>query len=117
MIRRLAHRRGFVTRLEALTTLPTTVLTQPEIPDPLEELIRRHKVADLVGTYGDPSAGDPIQYDHLEIEDDDGVAAIEVFNRAILLFLSDSPELKKIHHVCCTIDDLGRARRSTSGSI
>jgi hypothetical protein len=39
------------------------------------------------------------------------VAEIEVFNRAILLFLSDSPELKKIHHVCCTIDDLGRGRR------
>lgn len=115
MIRRIAYRRGLVTRLEELSTLPTTVLTQPEIPNALEELIRRYKVGDLAGTYGDPSAGDPIQYDHLEIEDDDGVAAIEVFNRAIFLFLSDSPGLKKIHHVCCTIDDLGRARRPARG--
>lgn len=116
MIRRIAYRCGFVTRLEELTTLPTTVLKQQEIPDSLEGLIRRHKLGDLVGTYGDPSAGAPIQYDHLEIEYDDGVAEIEVFNRAIFLFLSDSPELKKIHHVCCTIDDLGRGRRPTSGS-
>ena len=45
-----------------------------------------HHVLDLGGTYGDPEAGDPIQYDELRIEHDEGDVEIVVHNRAILLF-------------------------------
>jgi len=31
-----------------------------------------HHLLDLAGTYGDPEAGDPIQYDELRIEHDQG---------------------------------------------
>ena len=52
---------------------------------------------DLGGTYGDPEAGDPIQYDGLRIEHDEGNVEIVVYNRAILLFVTDSEVVRRIH--------------------
>ena len=70
----------------------------------------RH-LLDRRGTYGDPSAGDPIQYDELRIERDQGAVEIVVYNRAILLFTTDSEAVKRIHQVCCRLDDLAGSRR------
>ena len=58
------------------------------------------------GTYGDPNAGDPVQYDELRIEHDRGEVEIVVYNRAILLFATDGEVLRRIHEVCCRLDDL-----------
>jgi len=56
-----------------------------DLPDDVLALLDQHHL-DLGGTYGDPSAGDPIQYDELVIEHDQGDVEIVVCNRAILLF-------------------------------
>jgi hypothetical protein len=56
--------------------------------------------------YGDPEAGDPIQYDELRIEHDHGDVEIVVYNRAILLFATDTETVRQIHQVCCRLDDL-----------
>src|SRR5438128_11349685 len=61
-------------------------------------------ILDLGGTYGRPEAGDPIQYDELRIEHDQGVVEIVVYNRAILLFTTDSERLRRIHQVCCRLE-------------
>jgi hypothetical protein len=45
-------------------------------------LLDRH-LLDLAGIYGDPNAGDPIQYDELRIEHDQGDVEIVVYNRAV----------------------------------
>ena len=42
-----------------------------------------HHLLDLAGIYGDPEAGDPIQYDQLRIEHDQGAVEIIVYNRAV----------------------------------
>src|SRR2546428_351301 len=55
---------------------------------------------DLGGTYGDPSAGDPIQYDELRIEHDQREVEIVVYDRAILLFTDDCEAVRRIHQVC-----------------
>ena len=39
-----------------------------------------HHHLDLGGTYRDPEAGDPIQYDELRIEHDQGAVEIVVYN-------------------------------------
>ncbi len=44
---------------------------------------RRKVVPSLAGTYGVPEAGDPIQYDELRIEHDEGDVEIGVYNRAV----------------------------------
>jgi len=48
-----------------------------------------HYLLDLAGTYGDPEAGDAIQYDELRIEHDQGEVELVVYNRAILPFTTD----------------------------
>ncbi len=68
-------------------------------------------VLDLGGTYGNPEAGDPIQYDELRIEHDQGEVEIVVYNRAILLFMTDTEAVKRIHQVCCRVDDIAGKRR------
>ena len=57
-------------------------------------------------------ARDPIQYDELRIEHDQGDVEIVVYNRAILLFRTDSEAVKRIHQVCCRLDDIARSRGS-----
>ena len=58
-----------------------------------------------------PEAGDPIQYDDLRIEHDQGVVEIVVYNRAILLFMTETEAVKRIHQVCCRLDDIAGSRR------
>ena len=48
---------------------------------------------------GDPEAGDPIQYDELRIEHDQGDVEIVVYNRAILLFTTYGEAVRRIHQV------------------
>ena len=72
---------------------------------------RLDRFLDLGGTYGDPEAGDPIQYDGLRIEHGQRDVEIVVYNRAILLFFSDSEAVRRIHHVCCRLDDIAGSRR------
>ena len=40
------------------------------------------------------------------IEHDEGDVEIVLYNRAILLFMSDSEALRPIHEVCCRLDDI-----------
>ena len=70
-----------------------------------------HHLLALGGTYGDPEAGDPIQYDGLRIEHDQGDVEIVVYDRAILLFMTDTEAVKRVHEVCCRLDDLAGSRR------
>ena len=51
----------------------------------------------------------PIQYDELRIEHDEGDVEIVVYDRAILLFTTDSETVRGIHQVCCRLEDLAPA--------
>jgi len=72
-----------------------------------------HHFLDLGGTYRDPEAGDPIQYDELRIEHDQGEGEIVVFDRAILLLRTDDEAVRRIHQVCCGLDDFATRHRRT----
>jgi len=63
------------------------------------------RLLDLGGTYGDPETGDPIQYDALRIEHDQGAVEIVVYKRAIPLFMSDQDAVRRIHQACCRIEE------------
>jgi len=49
---------------------------------------------------------EPSQYDELRIEHDQGAVEIVVHNRAILLFTTDDEAVRRLHQVCCRLDDL-----------
>ena len=54
-----------------------------------------------------------MQYDERRIEHEEGTVEIVVYNRAILLFTSDSEAVKRIHRVCGRLDDIAtRPRRA-----
>lgn len=86
------------------------IARRPTDPEDVPALLDAHLV-NLAGAYGDPAAGDPIQYDHLRVEHERGAVEITICNRAILLFTTDSDAVRRIHQVCCRLDDL-RAGRS-----
>ena len=55
---------------------------------------------------GSEIGDDPIQYDGLRIEHDQGHVEIVVYNRAILLFATDSEAVRRIHNVCSRFEDM-----------
>ncbi len=97
MVRRVAYRSGFVNRLDDVGSLPVWSIDGSHLPEDVLEFVE--PLLDLRGTYGDPDAGDPI-YDELRIEHDHGAVEIVVYNRAILLFRTDSEAVRRIHRVC-----------------
>ena len=104
-IERVSYRSGFVKRLREATHLPAITFEVADLPEDVVALVDVH-LLDLGGTYGVPDAGDPIQYDELHIEQAEGDVEIVVYNRAILLFASDSEAVRRIHQVCCRLDDI-----------
>src|SRR2546422_51459 len=103
-IERVSYRSGFVKRLRESRHLPAITFEAADLPEDVVALVDAHHL-DLGGTYGDPEAGDPIQYDALRIEHDQGVVEIVVYNRAIL-FRTDTEAVRRIHQVCCRLEDL-----------
>src|SRR6266404_4283863 len=101
-IERVSYRAGFVKRLRESRRLPATTFEPADLPDDVLALLDRH-LLDLAANYGDPEAGDPMQYDERRIERD---VEIVVYNRAILRFTTDSEAVRRIRHVCCRLADL-----------
>ena len=104
-IERVSYWSGFVKRVRESRHLPAITFGAYDLPEDVVALVDAH-LLDLGGTHGDPQAGDPIQYDELRIERDQGAVKIVVYNRAILLFTTDSEAVKRVHEVCCRLDDL-----------
>jgi hypothetical protein len=98
---RVSYRRGFVEHLGEAAHLPALTFEATDLPDDVLALLDGH-LLDLGGTYGDLNAGDSIQYDELRIEHDQGDVDIVVYNRAILLFFTDSDAVKRIHQAAAS---------------
>src|SRR5216684_1557016 len=66
-IERVSYRSEFVKRLRESRHLPAITFEAADLPEDVVALVDAH-LLDLGGIYGDPSAGNPIQYDALRIE-------------------------------------------------
>ena len=99
-IERVSYRSGFVKRLRESRHLPAITFEAADLPEDVLALLDQ-RLLDLGGTYGVPEAGDPIQYDELRIEHDQGDVEIVVYNQAIMLFVTDTKSVRRIHQVCC----------------
>jgi hypothetical protein len=56
-----------------------------DLPEDVVALLEDH-LLDLGGSYGDPQAGEPVHYDELRIEHNQGVVEIVVYKPRHLLF-------------------------------
>jgi len=106
---RIEYRQGMIETRKEAAALPPRVWSGTEIPEEVRTAIRAERLAELSGTYGDPQAGDPIQYDQLTLTFPRSAVKLELFNRAILLFLTDDERIQRIHHVLCKLDKAGAA--------
>jgi len=88
-IERVSYRSRFGKRLRESRRLPAITFEAADLPEDVVALVDAH-LLDFGGTYGDPNAGDPIQYDELRIEQDESEVEIVVCNRAIMPFVTDS---------------------------
>src|SRR6266404_2599718 len=99
-IGQVSYRSEFVKRRRESRHLPAITFEAADLPEDVVALVDAH-LLDLGGTYGVPEAGNPIQYDALRIEHDQGDVEIVVYSRAILLFRTESEAVRRFHLVCC----------------
>jgi hypothetical protein len=82
------------------------MLEGSEIPSEILEALEYEGILDLEGDYGDPKLGDPVEVDQLRIDRERGSLEIRVFNRGILLFLTDDERMRRLHRF------LGKLKRT-----
>ena len=108
MLERIEYSRGLLTKGKTPADLPVSVWTGEGIPERVLAAIRREGLMQLGGVYGEPSYGDPVQYDGLKLITNDGEAVeITVYNRAIALFISNNEELRRIHRALGILGEEG----------
>jgi len=74
------------------------------IPEDIIEAFKKDDYLTIKSRYGEPAWGTPIQYDHLTIEDDQGPHIIEIYNRAILLFIDNTEETRRAHRIIYAVE-------------
>jgi hypothetical protein len=84
--------------------LPARTWNGAEIPEDIRHAILDEVILDLGGVYGEPDAGDPIEYNHLKPVATDGAVEIEFFNRGITLFITGDEKFRRIHRFLCRLD-------------
>lgn len=104
----IEHCRGMLERGMKPDTLPVKIWRGAEIPGDVRGAINAEDLFNLGGVYGDKKAGDPMEYDNLNLVLTDDTVEITVFNRGMALFMSDDERVRRIHRVLCKLDGLGK---------
>ncbi len=105
-LEQIEYRRGMLERGMKSDTLPVKIWRGTEIPADVRAAVNTENLLNLGGVYGDRSAGDPVEYDHLKLVLEDSTVEITVFNRGITVFTSDDERIQRIHRVLCKLNAL-----------
>ncbi len=103
-IDKITYTYGFTEDIVEESGFDTIVLKGSAITHELVLVIHDNQVIGAAGVYGDPTVGDPLQVDRLFLEHGGGSTSIEVYNRAIMLFVTNEEFFLQVHRVCCAID-------------
>jgi hypothetical protein len=109
MIEQIEYRRGMLERGMKPDDLPVQIWRGAKIPADVRGAINTEDLLNLGGVYGDKKAGDPVEYDNLKLVLTDDTVEITVFNRGIMLFMSDDERIRRIHRVLCKLDESGES--------
>ena len=101
---RVVYRHGMVKSAKNLQGLQEEVFLVGRIPEDVLTAIKENRLLDAGGTYGDPEAGKPMQYDHLEIDHSNGRLEITFYNRGISLLSGDDETERQIHRVLSILE-------------
>ena len=103
-IERITYQGGMLKRGRKPKSLPSKVWRGDEIPSAILKQIQDDDILNFGGKYGDPYAGDPVQYDCLTIVLTGTVVKIEFYNRVIAIIGSDDEKLRRIFHIMSVLD-------------
>ena len=88
------------TNPDAEPKLKDIELYDVDLPKDLSKILIDDDVFSLGSSYGDPSAGDPAMFEYIRVESSDGVTKeIEIFNLAILLFMDNREETRRLFRI------------------
>lgn len=104
-LERIEYRSGLLEAGKGPDDLPLKTWSGADIPAEIAKAIRKERLLELGGAYGHKGVGDPPQYDYLKLVSATGEVEIEVFNRAIALFMADDEKVRRIHRVLCKLDE------------
>ncbi len=114
MIEKIKYLHG--TGLQKGTAMPRDLMAavsigRKEMTAGIANSFAREEIENLSGTYGDPSMGEPVEIDFLEISVSNREAiSVQAFNRGITLLVGDSDEMRRLHRFICVLEDeLGHA--------
>ena len=103
-VSRITYRRGLVDDLSKIDRLPVLTLSGTDLTKDLCRKINAETFYESAGVYGNPVAGEPVQFDGLQIEYENRTVDIIVYNRAAMLTGTQDERFKAIHRLCCELD-------------
>ena len=106
-LEQIEYRWGMLEKGMKPEKLPVKVWRGAKIPADVRKAVNEENLLNLGGVYGDKRVGDPVEYDQLKLVLTDDTVEITVFNRGIMLFMSDDERVRRIHRVLCKLDKAG----------
>ena len=100
-LEQIEYRWGMLEKGMKPGNLPVKVWRGAKIPADVRKAVNEENLLNLGGVYGDKRLGDPVEYDQLKLLLTDDTVEITVFNRGIMLFMSDDERVRRIHRVLC----------------
>jgi hypothetical protein len=101
----VTYTRAMLDHLADAVTVPSTTLRGDTLPPVVIDAIQRERLAELAGEWGEPSAGEPIEYEQLHVAHERGAFELTLFNRGILLLVSDDERVRRMHRALCVVHD------------
>ena len=112
----VTYAHAMLDRLADAATVPSTTLCADTLPPVVIDAIERERLEELAGAWGEPGAGEPIEYERLEVASERGTFELTLFNRGILLIFSDDERVRRLHRALCMVHDaVERPGSSESG--
>lgn len=101
----VSYARAMLDRVADAAAVPSATLTGETLPPVVIDAIQRERLDELAGEWGEPDAGEPIEYERLCVAYERGAFEITLFNRGILLIFYDDERIRRIHRALCMVHD------------
>lgn len=104
-IEAISYTAGLLKRGMHSSDLPIKIFKGTALTSGIRKVLQQTDILNCAGTYGDESAGYPLEYDRLTIELTDDTVEITFFNRGITIFTTNDDKLNRIHRFMCKLSE------------
>jgi hypothetical protein len=101
----VTYARAMLDRVADAAAVPSTTPRDETLPPVVIDAIQRERLEELAGEWGEPDAGEPIEYEQLHVAYEHGAFELTLFNRGILLIFSDDERVRRMHRALCVVHD------------